>query len=158
MWRKRISFLVCMLCLLVTSVSLAHGQEKWTAIILGHGRDNVFYYNPASIHYQIKDNKIDKNIIVYQEKMVNRDTITLTCGDYSITDCKLNLANKTLFLGTQTFYKSNGEKRWSSTPTYLIWYPITAGTMGASRFQAVADYVAHHPDIIAKQTQALLEK
>ncbi len=130
----------------------------WQAINFGNGNDNTFYFNKASIHYEVKEGKINKNILVYEEKKVNRNGFTLDNGYYSITDAKVNLANKTIFLGTETFYTPAGKVRWSDKPTYLIWYSVNPGTMGADRFDAVADYAAANPEIIMQQTEAYLQK
>lgn len=136
----------------------AEQTGPWQAINFGKGNDNTFYFNKESIHYAIKDGKINKNILVYEEKKVNRNGFTLDNGYYSVTQAKLNLRNQTLFLGDETFYTPKGKVRWVNTPTYLIWYSITPGTMGADRYDAVADYAAANPQQIMQQTEQALAK
>ncbi|WP_196598087.1 hypothetical protein [Pectinatus frisingensis] len=151
---KRIMIFTLVLCVLFSTIVLAQAetedtQDNWVPIELGKGNDDVFYFDKTSLHYDVdKNGKVNKNIINYREKKVNRNSATLDEGFYSITDCKIDLVNQALLLGKQTFYKSNGEKRWSETPTYLVWYSVQPGTMGGTRYAAVAAYAADHSDQI----------
>lgn len=151
---RKIIGLALMILLLLSATAIAGAeqtdtQDNWVAIELGKGNDDIYYFDKTSLHYDVdKDGNVNKNIIDYKEKQVTRDAATMEDGYYSITDCKINLANNTLLLGEATYYKSNGDKRWSETPTYLVWYTVQPGTVGGTRFAVVADYAAAHSDEI----------
>lgn len=157
MQKKIILFIFGLVLLFTASVSAeeqpaAAADDNWVAITLGHGNDDVFYFDKTSLHYDLDEKgNINKDIVDYKERQVNRDTSTLENGYYSITDCKINLKNGSLLLGEETFYKSNGEKRWSDTPKYLVWYTVNPGTVGWSRYSAVAQYVAQFPDAVKSE-------
>jgi len=149
--RKKIVILLCMLLVAFSAVAMAAAKDEsadtdWVAIDLGHDNNDTYYFNKATMHYdKDKDGNINKQIVVYEEKMVNRNTNVLTDGFYSITQCKINLTEPALLLGEETFYKKSGEERWVQKPLYLVWYPIKPNTVGESRYNAVAVYVQQHP-------------
>ncbi|WP_196593709.1 hypothetical protein [Pectinatus sottacetonis] len=147
---KKIILLLCVMTVFFSGAVLARSHQEtadWVAIKLGNGNDNVYFFNVNSLHYDVDENgKIHKNVIVYEEKKINRNTATLSEGFYSITQCKINLTDKSLMLGEETFYKKDGEKRWSEKPLYLVWYVVKPGTIGETRYNAVADYVKNNPE------------
>lgn len=152
---KKIAALLFSMILFVTVAVSAQEQgtgtkdSDWQAIDLGYENNNTYYFDKTSLRYDVdKHGVVNKNIISYREKHINNDPLSADKGSYSVTECKINLKNDTLLLGEETFYKSNGEKRWSEKPTYLIWYTIKPGTIGGSRFSAVAQYVEQNPALI----------
>ncbi|MDQ0203853.1 hypothetical protein [Pectinatus haikarae] len=157
MRKKLAAFIFSLVLLFAVSASAdeqqeAAAQDDWIPIVLGHGNDDIFYFDKTSLHYDTEKNgSINKNIVAYKEKRINRDSGTLENGYYSITDCKINLENSTLLLGEETFYKSSGEKRWSTAPTYLVWYTVKPGTVGWSRFSAVAQYVTENQETVKNE-------
>ena len=154
--RKKIVILICMLLVIFSAVAMAAEKDAatdidWVAIDLGHNNNDAYYFNKTTMHYdKDKDGNINKQIVVYEEKKVNRNTSVLTDGFYSITECKINLTEPALLLGEETFYKKSGEQRWVQKPLYLVWYPIKPNTVGESRYNAVADYVQQHPELTEK--------
>lgn len=152
--KSKISALIlCFMLLFAVSASAEENtdaaNDNWQAILLGKGNDDVYYFDKTSLRYDVdKNGKVNKNIIVYKEKNVKHDPLSTENNYYSITECKINLTNDSLLLGTETFYKSTGEKRWSETPAYLVWYTVNPGTIGWSRYSAVAQYVQEHPEAV----------